>query len=60
MIVGGYSDHVVGSLTAAIALETSKGNFALALGLGFVLIGLAIAVNLAIHGLGRTEREGTW
>ena len=60
MAVGGNIDHVSRILTTAIALETSKGNFALALGLGFVLIGLAIAVNLAIHGLGRTEREGTW
>jgi tungstate transport system permease protein len=32
----------------------------LALGLGFVLIGLAIVVNLAIHTLSRTEREGQW
>jgi tungstate transport system permease protein len=60
MIVGGNIDHVSRVLTTAIALETSKGNFALALGLGFVLIGLAIVVNLAIHGLSRTEREGTW
>ena len=47
-------------LTTAIALETGKGEFALALALGFVLIGLAVAVNLAIHWLGRTEREGGW
>jgi len=60
MIVGGNIDHVSRVLTTAIALETSKGNFALALGLGFVLIGLAIAVNLGIHALGRTEREGRW
>ena len=60
MIVGGNIDHVSRVLTTAIALETSKGNFALALGLGFVLIGLAIAINLAIHALGRTEREGRW
>ena len=60
MIVGGNIDHVSRVLTTAIALETSKGNFALALGLGFVLIGLAIAVNLGIHALSRTEREGTW
>ena len=25
-----------------------------------VLIGLAVAVNLTIHWLGRTEREGRW
>lgn len=60
MIVGGNIDHATRVLTTAIALETSKGNFALALGLGFVLIGLAIAINLAIHSLSRTERTGQW
>ena len=60
MIVGGNIDHVTRVLTTAIALETGKGDFALALGLGFVLIGLAIMVNLAIHTLSRTEREGRW
>ena len=60
MIVGGNIDHVTRVLTTAIALETGKGDFALALGLGFVLIALAIVVNLAIHSLSRTEREGRW
>lgn len=60
MIVGGNIDHVTRVLTTAIALETGRGDFALALGLGFVLIGLAIVVNLAIHTLSRTEREGRW
>ena len=60
MIVGGNIDHVTRVLTTAIALETGKGDFALALGLGFVLIGIAILVNLAIHTLSRTEREGRW
>lgn len=60
MIVGGNIDHVTRVLTTAIALETGKGDFALALGLGFVLIGLAILVNIAIHSLSRTEREGRW
>jgi tungstate transport system permease protein len=60
MIVGGNIDNVTRVLTTAIALETGKGDFALALGLGFVLIGLAIIVNLAIHTLSRTEREGRW
>lgn len=60
MIVGGNIDHVTRVLTTAIALETGRGDFALALGLGFVLIGLAIIVNLAIHTLSRTEREGRW
>lgn len=60
MIVGGNIDHVTRVLTTAIALETGKGYFALALGLGFILIGLAIAVNMAIHALSRTERGGQW
>ncbi|MDC0739485.1 ABC transporter permease [Cognatishimia sp. SS12] len=60
MIVGGNIDHVTRVLTTAIALETGKGDFALALGLGFVLIGLAITVNLAIHRLTGTEVRGRW
>lgn len=60
IIVGGNIDHVTRVLTTAIALETGKGDFALAMGLGFVLIGLAVLVNLSIHGLTRTEREGRW
>ena len=60
MIVGGNIDHATRVLTTAIALETGKGDFALALGLGFVLIALTLFVNLAIHALSRTEREGTW
>lgn len=60
MIVGGNIDNATRVLTTAIALETGKGDFALALGLGFVLIGLALFVNIAIHWLSRTEREGRW
>ncbi len=60
MIVGGNIDHVTRVLTTAIALETGKGDFALALALGFILIALAIAVNLAIHNISGTERTGRW
>lgn len=60
MIVGGNIDNATRVLTTAIALETGKGNFALALGLGFVLIALALLVNFAIHALSRTERHSTW
>ena len=60
MIVGGNIDNVTRVLTTAIALETGKGDFALALALGFVLIALALLVNFAIHWLSRTEREGLW
>jgi len=60
MIVGGNIDNATRVLTTAIALETGKGDFALALALGIVLIGLTIIVNLGIHWLGQTEREGRW
>lgn len=60
MVVGGNIDHATRVLTTAIALETGKGEFAMALALGFVLIALALAVNLAIHWLGQTERGGRW
>ena len=60
MIVGGNIDNATRVLTTAIALETGRGNFALALALGFILIALAIAVNLVSHGLARTERRARW
>lgn len=60
MIVGGNIDHATRVLTTAIALETGKGDFALALALGIVLILLAVILNLLIHTVSRTEREGTW
>lgn len=60
MIVGGNIDHATRVLTTAITLEIGKGQFALALALGFILIGLAIMVNVLIHALSGTEREGRW
>jgi len=45
MIVGGNIDHVTRVMTTAIALEVSKGDLALALGLGIILIALTIGVN---------------
>lgn len=60
MVVGGNIDHATRVLTTAIALETGRGDFALALGLGFVLILLSILVNVTIHWVSRTEREGRW
>jgi tungstate transport system permease protein len=45
MIVGGNIDGVTRVMTTAIALETSKGDLPLALGLGAILIGIVIAVN---------------
>jgi tungstate transport system permease protein len=53
MIVGGNIDHVTRTMTTAIALETSKGNIALALALGIVLLVTAFAVNAALMGVRR-------
>ena len=52
IIVGGNIDHLTRMMTTAIALETSKGNLALALALGVVLVGISLAVNAAVSGLG--------
>ena len=51
MIVGGNIDHVTRVMTTAIALEVSKGNLALALGLGIVLMALSLGVNGAAFAL---------
>jgi tungstate transport system permease protein len=48
IIVGGNIDHLTRVMTTAIALETSKGNLALALALGAVLITIALTVNAAV------------
>ena len=48
MIVGGNIDGVTRVMTTTIALETSKGDLPLALGLGLVLLGVVACINLAI------------
>lgn len=53
MIVGGNIDHVTRTMTTAIALETSKGNIALALALGMILLAVAFAINIALMGIRR-------
>ncbi len=51
IIVGGNINHVTRVMTTTIALETSKGNLSLALGLGIILISLSILVNGLVMGL---------
>ena len=53
MIVGGNIKGVTRTMTTAIALETSRGDLALALGLGLVLLTLVAAVNGAAYLVGR-------
>ena len=53
MIVGGNIEGFTRTMTTAIALETSKGDLPLAMGLGLVLIALIIAVNAVVWGVRR-------
>ncbi|MEO5771513.1 MAG: ABC transporter permease [Burkholderiaceae bacterium] len=62
MIVGGNIEGVTRVMTTTIALETSKGDLPLALGLGLVLLCVVFALNAAIallqrrHGRYAAER----
>jgi tungstate transport system permease protein len=49
IIVGGNIDGVTRVMTTAIALETSKGDLPLALGLGIILITLVLTLNAAAY-----------
>jgi tungstate transport system permease protein len=49
IIVGGNIDGVTRVMTTTIALETSKGDLPLALGLGVILIAIVVAVNAGAH-----------
>ena len=53
IIVGGNIDGFTRTMTTAIALETSKGDLPLAIGLGIVLITLVIVVNALAWGVRR-------
>jgi tungstate transport system permease protein len=55
LIVGGNIAGYTRTMTTAIALETSKGDLGLALGLGFILIGITVAVSAAAFVLGEKE-----
>jgi tungstate transport system permease protein len=50
MIVGGNIDGFTRTMTTAIALETSKGDLPLAMGLGLILVAIVIAINAAVWG----------
>jgi len=48
MLVGGNIDGFTRVMTTAIALETSKGDLPLALGLGLILLGVVLLLNVLI------------
>ncbi len=53
IIVGGNIEGFTRTMTTAIALETSKGDLPLAIGLGVVLIAIVVLVNAAAWGARR-------
>jgi tungstate transport system permease protein len=57
IIVGGNIDGVTRVMTTAIALETSKGDLPLALGLGMVLVTMVLALNAAAYVVKETAQR---
>jgi tungstate transport system permease protein len=57
MIVGGNIDGVTRVMTTSIALETSKGDLPLALGLGIVLIGIVLLLNITAYVVKETAQR---
>jgi tungstate transport system permease protein len=57
IIVGGNIDHVTRVMTTTIALETSKGELALALALGIILLAMAMLVNFLATWLKQSAKE---
>lgn len=49
MIVGGNIRHHTRTLTTAVALATSRGDFGLAIALGLVLLAVALTVNVILQ-----------
>ncbi|MBI4518191.1 MAG: ABC transporter permease [Deltaproteobacteria bacterium] len=58
LMVGGNIEGATRTMTTAIALETSKGEFALAFALGLILLAVALAVNVAASLLAGREAPG--
>jgi tungstate transport system permease protein len=57
LIVGGNIAGVTRTMTTAIALETSRGDLALALGLGIILLALILAINGTAHFAGKAVKR---
>ncbi len=60
IIVGGNIEHLTRVMTTAIALETSKGDLALALALGLILLSLALLINILLSSLNFTARRQSY
>lgn len=62
LIVGGNIAGLTRVMTTAIALETDKGNFELALALGIILLVLSLLINFLLHYIQKKEfsRSEQW
>lgn len=58
MMLGGNIKRYTRTMTTAIALETSKGEFEFALSLGIILLLIALSINFIIHLF--LKREDKW
>ncbi len=56
LIVGGNIAGLTRVMTTAIALETDKGNFELALALGLILLAISLIINVLLH---LVQRKGS-
>ncbi|OGQ85139.1 MAG: ABC transporter permease [Deltaproteobacteria bacterium RIFOXYA12_FULL_58_15] len=56
MMLGGNIAGFTRTITTVIALETAKGEFALALALGIILLAIAFVINIVLQ-LGRTAHQ---
>ncbi len=59
MMLGGNIRHYTRTITTAIALETSKGEFAMGIALGLVLLLVAFGVNIMFNHMKRYMGYGT-
>ncbi|MDZ7698537.1 MAG: ABC transporter permease [Deltaproteobacteria bacterium] len=57
MMIGGNIKWHTRTITTAIALETGKGQFALGIALGLILMTIALLVNVAMSGLKRLSGQ---
>ena len=53
MMLGGNIRGYTRNITTAIAFETGKGEFALGLALGFILLAIALSINILMHSVQR-------
>ncbi len=60
MIVGGNIEGHTRVMTTAIVLETGKGNFELALGLGLILLLISFFINSLLHYFQGGGKGGVW